>query len=190
MADPELEREIAFAKYGFEICGRPIPPVPDEARKVWEKYREGRGHSLTAVGVRWYLAGESIRKSAEIAGLECHSAVMDIVKRHDFQQFHGKTESSIQNFRRIAYTSSNELARRLDEDPADFTHKELGVMSARAMETVVDYERDKKDSSSSFLEGLGQMTDRLMEAGVCLKLEISGPEQPQSEIEVIDVQQG
>jgi len=161
-----------------------LPAIAKEAEETWTQIEQSNLGDRMKRALRRIACGEGIRGAAEAEGYSSHSDVYRYAKQFGIVDV--RTQKLIDNHRRVARLSGEELEQRLATEPEKISTHALAVIGGVATDKVLAHEKNQTHDGTSYLSALEKMAERFAEGGKTLELRVSvGPTAPGAE--TIDV---
>ena len=147
-------------------------PIPRDLQEAWERAARA-DHSEPMIRALYRVAlGESFRQAAEAEGYGDHAGVWRVAKRHGLVD--SKKERLLNGQRRVATLATDELERRLVENPDEVSSRDLTVAAGVAIDKISAAENwSNADEDRSTNVGLAALAQKIVEQGGTLELRVS-----------------
>lgn len=157
------------------------PPVPEKFREAFDRLEASNVSDRVKRALRWVAAGYSWFEAAEIMGYQDTgiSHVRRHARRYGILSALSSTDRLVGQSREIAMRAGEELQRRLEDEPENFSPKELGVTRGIEMDKIANYEGWRSGNGGEGSSFVTELKKIALERGhVKLSLEVEPSPHP------------
>ena len=122
-----------------ELALEELPEIPEENLEAWEKIEASQIQPRMKRALRRLAAGMSLRKAAESEGYKTKASIFRYAQKHGLISMTDK--ALVNQFRRTAYKSLDEIEHRITEDPDSVSVKDLAVIAGISADKIAKKER-------------------------------------------------
>jgi hypothetical protein len=148
-----------------------LPVVASENAKAWATIQSSRLGDRMKRALQRIAGGESYRQAAEAEGYATHSDIFRYATKYGLIDI--RTKALLEQNRKIARLSGEEIQRRLLEKPEDFNNRDLVVANGVSVDKIMAHERRDDEGGSGLASEFEKLAAKLAESGASMEIQVA-----------------